>query len=517
MLPTAAAAFSFDAEQFGFDLRKYRIQAHLDDYSTIRCINFIRSEVAAGRDPLPALAEAAGAPGQGARPWDDDKYLQPVLAEDALLFHDFGDEDTAPGGPGDPEVAHMFREEAADAGPSRGESTPDDAQPAEPVGQPANALVVPGKGKAKLGSRSAEAERVDRSYFDSYSYFDIHREMLSDKVRTDAYRDAIERNPGLVKGRTVLDVGCGTGILSMFAARAGAAAVIGVDGSSKIAGIARLNCSANGLAAEQGGPISIVTGRIEQLDGLPVDQVDVIVSEWMGYGLLFESMLDSVLYARDRWLKPGGAILPDTATIYLAAAAEGATGLDFWRNVYGFHMDPVRQELHASSLHKAVVAGVAAADIISEAVAVKTLDLATMSVADADFSSDFVLTHKPQAGQTCSTCHAVVLWFDTAFSARFCPDLPVTLSTSPHGPQTHWAQTILCLRQPILLGQAPASGTSPSGSGSRPAGALRGRISIARSNKHRSLDISLEYAPVAADGSSVGPADTLIYSVAMSA
>jgi hypothetical protein len=47
-------------------------------------------------------------------------------------------------------------------------------------------------------------------------------------------------------------------------------------------------------------------------------QVDVIVSEWMGYALLFESMLDTVLFARDKFLKPGGALLPDTATIFMA-------------------------------------------------------------------------------------------------------------------------------------------------------------------------------------------------------
>ncbi len=64
------------------------------------------------------------------------------------------------------------------------------------------------------------------------------------------------------------------------------------------------------------GVMTVVTGMIEDLDStMPasVQGVDVLISEWMGYCLLFESMLPSVLHARDRWLKPGGAILPDTA------------------------------------------------------------------------------------------------------------------------------------------------------------------------------------------------------------
>ena len=109
---------------------------------------------------------------------------------------------------------------------------------------------------------------------------------------------------------------------------------------------------ANGLLAGAAAPrqpgkgspvISVIAGRVEDLPGgkvpatqgvthscsdnsqmdscnLPVDSlseqcVDVIVSEWMGYCLLYESMLTSVLYARDKWLKPGGAILPDTASM----------------------------------------------------------------------------------------------------------------------------------------------------------------------------------------------------------
>lgn len=62
----------------------------------------------------------------------------------------------------------------------------------------------------------------------------------------------------------------------------------------------------------------MVHGMVEEIDKtveLQPHSVDVLLSEWMGYCLLYESMLGSVLYARDRWLKPGGAILPDTATI----------------------------------------------------------------------------------------------------------------------------------------------------------------------------------------------------------
>lgn len=75
-------------------------QLGLDDYGTIRVINFIRTEVAAGRDPRPALSAAAAAGSSSAAneaaaaaaPWSGDTYLQPVLADDPLLTYDFDDE-----------------------------------------------------------------------------------------------------------------------------------------------------------------------------------------------------------------------------------------------------------------------------------------------------------------------------------------------------------------------------------------------------------------------------------------
>lgn len=69
-------------------------------------------------------------------------------------------------------------------------------------------------------------------YFASYSHFQIHEDMLKDEVRTLAYKDAIVRNWHLFEGKTVLDIGCGTGILSIFAARAGAKHVYAIDNAS---------------------------------------------------------------------------------------------------------------------------------------------------------------------------------------------------------------------------------------------------------------------------------------------
>lgn len=68
--------------------------------------------------------------------------------------------------------------------------------------------------------------------------------------------------------------------------------------------------------------VTIIRGKVEDIQ-LPVDQVHIIVSEWMGYFLFYESMLDTVIYARDKWLVPDGLILPDRATLTLVGIEDG--------------------------------------------------------------------------------------------------------------------------------------------------------------------------------------------------
>ncbi|PPD82378.1 hypothetical protein GOBAR_DD20694 [Gossypium barbadense] len=158
-------------------------------------------------------------------------------------------------------------------------------------------------------------------YFDSYSHFGIHEvsvqqlghlnlvsflstylwnssasEMLKDVVRTKTYQNVIYRNKFLFQNKVVLDVGAGTGILSLFCAKAGAAHVYAVE-CSHMADMAKQIVETNGLS----DVVTVLKGKIEEIE-LPVAKVDIIISEWMGYFLLFENMLNTVLYARDKWL-----------------------------------------------------------------------------------------------------------------------------------------------------------------------------------------------------------------------
>ena len=64
--------------------------------------------------------------------------------------------------------------------------------------------------------------------------------------------------------------------------------------------------------------ITLVKGKLEEAE-LPIKEFDIIVSDWMGYFLLYESMLDTVLLARDKYLKKGGLMFPDTADLFIAA------------------------------------------------------------------------------------------------------------------------------------------------------------------------------------------------------
>jgi protein arginine N-methyltransferase 1 len=159
--------------------------------------------------------------------------------------------------------------------------------------------------------------------------------MIRDKARTEAYKKAIEQNRHLFEGKTILDIGTGTGILSLFAAQCGAKKVYAVD-NADIAYFAMDIIKKNGFSN-----IEVIKGKIQDCKKIPDNSIDVIISEWMGYFLLYESMLDSIIEVRDKYLKKGGTVFPNKAQIFVAAIDDEkfySYKVGHWKDVYGFDM-----------------------------------------------------------------------------------------------------------------------------------------------------------------------------------
>lgn len=315
----------------------------------------------------------------------------------------------------------------------------------------------------KEGPTPEEATAKDY-YFDSYAHYGIHEEMLKDEQRTKSYRNAIINNPHLFRDKYVLDVGCGTGILSMFASKAGAKHVYGIECSS-IIHTARQIITDNGFDDK----ITLIHGKVEDVD-LPVPKVDIIISEWMGYALLYESMLDTVLVARDRWLNPDGIIMPDKAIMYMCGIEDSQykdEKIHFWDDVYGFDMSCIKK----IAISEPLVDTVNQEQICTKPCQLKVIDIQTCKKEDLTFDTTWKLTTTRNDYLT-----AMVVWFDCGFTKIH---KPIWLSTGPRAPYTHWRQTVFYLHDQLTVEEGET---------------IEGTIGC-KPNKsnHRDLDFEISY------------------------
>lgn len=166
---------------------------------------------------------------------------------------------------------------------------------------------------------NAQAAASDfANYFCSYAQLYHQKQMLADHNRMAAYHSAIIGNRAAFEGKVVMDVGSGSGILAVWAAMAGAKKVFAIE-YTDMAANARKVVEHNGVS----DVVTVIQGAVEEIDlslhGVNPGEVDIIISEWMGYFLLRESMLDSLIKARDKWLKPNvGLMFPSHCTMLLA-------------------------------------------------------------------------------------------------------------------------------------------------------------------------------------------------------
>ncbi|SCZ88312.1 BZ3500_MvSof-1268-A1-R1_Chr10-2g02915 [Microbotryum saponariae] len=473
---SATAALQHDRQHFGVDVPL--LASTLDFFERIRLINWIRAtSTSRPQKPEPSSLERLD---RNADFLQDDQYLKPVLQDDALLQYDFDQlslADEAPSTSEQPSYtvqsiggSNDSKLPTTSTGPTKRDTADlidhlraqlyDSSQAIDTLKGIIRERLAPsmglhsialeeeaGKGSKIVPDTGADPQRDDDThYFDSYAYNDIHEVMLKDKVRTDSYRDFIMSNPQLFKDAVVLDVGCGTGILSMFAAKSGAKKVYAVD-ASNVVYKAQRNIKANGLSEV----ITVIRGKIEDLE-IP-EKVDIIVSEWMGYCLLYECMLDSVLSARDRCMKPTGLMVPSQTSIMLALFSGSAMVDDrvkFWDNVYGFDMSAMKEEIKDDAL----IDVVDAKEVVSDTISISDIVTQTTTVADLSFTSPFKLT-----ANRSTTVNAFLAHFDTFFTsdARLMHSQSelkrgeVYFTTGAHDTPTHWKQTMFLLKEPIQV------------------------------------------------------------------
>ena len=137
---------------------------------------------------------------------------------------------------------------------------------------------------------------------------DWHFAMMNDAQRNDAFARALRLAIGRNRRAVVVDIGAGSGLLSLMAARLGAKRVYAVEGNPDLSALARRLAQANGLD----GIVDVITGLSDALPNatIPAPGADVVVAELLGTLLLGESALYYMGDVRDRFLAPGGRMIP---------------------------------------------------------------------------------------------------------------------------------------------------------------------------------------------------------------
>ncbi|KAM7365218.1 hypothetical protein PAMP_016164 [Pampus punctatissimus] len=300
-----------------------------------------------------------------------------------------------------------------------------------------------------------------------HSCLSQQQSLLQDYQRTATYQRAILVNETDFRNKVVLDVCCGSGILSFFAVQAGATRVYAVA-SSPMAKYTQILVQSNHLSER----ICVLEGEVEDVS-CP-DMVDVIVSEPMGYMLLNERLMESFLYAR-KWLKPNGLMFPSYGDIHLAPFSdeelyfEHHARASFWqqRSFYGVNLSALHSPAGDEFFRQPIVDTFDVHILMARSVkhCINFMEATQEDLHRMEIPFVFTLL---QSGLV----HGFAFWFDVAYMGS---QSTVWLSTAPTEPLTRWYQVRCLLQTPLFakLGQT-----------------LSGTVLLAANNRH-SYDIHI--------------------------
>lgn len=286
--------------------------------------------------------------------------------------------------------------------------------------------------RAMLRSRRTGAELDDVALSATVSTVPRwHFAMLNDLGRNEAFAMALDR--ALPRGGHVLDIGAGTGLLSMMAARAGAATVTTCEQNPMLAEIARQIVARHGLS----DVITVVPkSSLDLVVGVDLPQrADLIVAEIVDCGLVGEGVLPTFEHARSHLLVPGGTLMPASARIVGALVDSVAVDrLNRVRSAGGFDVGLLNGL--ATRGHFPVRLATWPHRLLSQATRLCSFDFVAGPL---DAGSTQVELDVTEAGEA----HGLVVWFDLSLGGG------IVLRNSPDNPGSHWMQAFLPFDEPV--------------------------------------------------------------------
>lgn len=248
--------------------------------------------------------------------------------------------------------------------------------------------------------------------------------VMADAPKMRAYRSAIEAS---VPGKVVLDLGSGLGPLAFMAVKAGARKVYAIERGPVIE-LARRAAVSAGVADK----ITFIRGLSSQVE-LP-ERVDVVVAELFGSLGIEENAAEFMVDARERFLVPGGILIPNRLHVYLGLVQEPAFEAEhaFWRDAFGLDYSSVIE--YAASRKRSVELPVDA--LLAAPQVLCDLDFYTLRHTTFSRFFTFVIVRPGVLNGFCG-------WFDLTLNDS------LSLCTAPGLEKTHWKQAVLPLSRPF--------------------------------------------------------------------
>ncbi len=258
---------------------------------------------------------------------------------------------------------------------------------------------------------------------------EYHRVLLADHVRNAAFHAALQKV--VVKGKTtVADIGAGTGFLGFLAAKLGALRVDLYE-TAEIAAIARKLLKHNRLS-------NCRIAEVHSTDVGEPDRVDVIISETLGNYPFEENIIATLNDARERFLKPGGTIIPAAVEQFACPVVGERLYRDMaaWDEVgYGLDFAPAK----LMSFNNIYVRWLEPSDLLDAGAAAKAWDRVQFDRKNKTTRSGEIAWKLTRP----ATLYGLALWWTADLAEG------VRLSTGPLDPRTHWEQLYLPALEPI--------------------------------------------------------------------